>query len=110
MESAEKYRVAKQIIEDGAFWQNHLLAQAGSGLSKSAYCRVHKVDYGRFVYWSKKLSISSVAAISPLVPVTLQKPPEKTADNVLCMLQLKNGHRLHIYDAQVLSTLLEKLG
>jgi hypothetical protein len=110
MESAEKYRVARQSIEDVAFWQKHLPAQTGSGLSKSAYCRANKVDYVRFIYWSKKLSISSVAALSPLVPVMLQEPPGKLVDNVLCMLQLKNGHRLHIYDAQVVSILLEKLG
>ena len=108
MENAKiKFHIPKQSIEDEAFWKKHMEAHAISGISKSAYCHLHKVDYPRFIYWSKKKAL--VNKSSALIAVKLQPATEKSSvQSALCMLTLKNGECLHIYDERVLPVILEK--
>ena len=46
--------IAKKIIEDEAFWQNHARLQKISGLSRKSYCKQHNLNYDRFGYWVVK--------------------------------------------------------
>jgi hypothetical protein len=108
MESTQKSRIPKQAIEDEIFWQHHMAAQAASGLSKSAYCHLNQVDYGRFIYWSRKAATAN--SDSSLVAVKLRSTQEELGSvPLLCTLMLKKGGDLRIHDAGVLPLILERL-
>ncbi len=41
------------------FWQQHMVAWQGSGLSGAAFCKQHELNYAQFNYWRKKLLASA---------------------------------------------------
>lgn len=95
--------------ENEAYWKHHTQQCAGSGLSKSAYCKQQDVHYPRFIYWSKKFAEQD---LSHLIEVKI-KPDikvEKPTDEIRCTLQLKNNICLHIESQQALLIILAKLG
>lgn len=55
------------------FWSRHVAAAEGSGLSRSAYCRQHGLDYGTFRRWSRKMAAepSASSEAQALVPLRL---------------------------------------
>jgi hypothetical protein len=109
METAKiKFHVPKSSIEDEAFWKKHAEAHAASGISKSAYCHINKVDYPRFIYWSKKkvLANASGALVAVKLKPTINSLSSHTA---LCTLTLKSGGCLSVYDERVLPLILERL-
>lgn len=110
MESSKACRIPKSATtEDTAFWQRHIHAQAESQLSKSAYCHLHQVDYGRFIYWSGKAAADSRGSPKPgLVKVKLAAD-ESLSAGVLCTLPLKRGGCLHIHDVRALNFIFDKL-
>jgi hypothetical protein len=38
------------------FWQDHITAWQGSGLSQVAYCKQHEIKFHNFAYWRNRLS------------------------------------------------------
>lgn len=95
-------------IENEQFWQNHNTLQKASGLSRSAYCRQHSLNYYRFCYWVKRSH--KKCSISKLVSVKLKPMTNQAIQNILCTLELNNGRCLKIHDTQVLSFILERMG
>lgn len=53
-------------------WQAHINALRQSGLSRSEYCRQHKLSYHALTYWCRKLSQPNSSGTT-LVPVTVQR-------------------------------------
>ncbi|MDM7857351.1 IS66 family insertion sequence element accessory protein TnpA [Thiopseudomonas acetoxidans] len=41
------------------FWQRHMVAWQGSGLSGASFCKQHELNYAQFNYWRKKLVASA---------------------------------------------------
>ena len=113
--------VHRYITEDEQFWQKHLSALKASGMNRSAYCKIHEINYWRFSYWKKRLTTSNNPsenshppyAPSPvLLPVRLksmtQPTLQKNAAAILTTLNLKNGHVLQIHDERVLMLILDR--
>ena len=106
--------VKRYVGEDEGFWHKHISACFASGLSKNAYCKENKLNYARFFYWIKKLSVESLSqesqpGMTPLLPIRLM--PESDAENtILCTLLLKTGCRLQIHDPQSLTQILTQCG
>jgi hypothetical protein len=40
-------------------WQEKILQQKNSGKSVSRWCREHQISYNGFVYWKRRLNLSS---------------------------------------------------
>jgi hypothetical protein len=90
-------------VEDESFWLNHYESQKLSGHSRADYCRHHKLNYDRFGYWIHKWKHQNT-----LIPVKLKLADEVMPQQILCTLNLKNGHCLKIYDAKALGIILER--
>jgi hypothetical protein len=43
-------------INKSQFWQDHITAWQGSGLSQTAYCKQHEMKFHNFAYWRNRLS------------------------------------------------------
>jgi hypothetical protein len=43
-------------INKSQFWQDHVTAWQGSGLSQAAYCKQHEIKSHNFAYWRNRLS------------------------------------------------------
>jgi hypothetical protein len=43
-------------INKAQFWQDHITAWQGSGLSQAAYCKQHEIKFHNFAYWRNRLS------------------------------------------------------
>ncbi len=89
------------------FWKEHIAMQKVSGLSRTAYCRQHQLNYDRFYYWLKKEDRPARL----LVPVKINQTIEAStfcvkAAPVLCTLTLKNGCILQVHDKQILPLIL----
>jgi len=85
-------------------WKNHVESYKNGGLSKTNYCKIHKIGYHQFSYWIKKFK-----ANPPLIPIRIKAPIE-VEPAVLCTLQFKQGAWLKIYDLKTLGTILGMLG
>jgi hypothetical protein len=89
------------------FFKEHAAKQKDSGLSRSAYCRKHQLNYDHFNYWFRKEN----RTIRQLVPVKLNQPAgvasfTSIAAPVLCTLTLRNGGVLQIHDKSILPLIL----
>lgn len=99
----------RYLSEDANYWQRHTDALKKSGLSRKNYCGNNNVNYDRFAYW---LSKQQPIKAPPMVAIKLKavsKSPTSSKCDVLCTLELSNGNCLKIYDAGVLSIILERL-
>lgn len=88
-------------------FKEHASKQKESGLSRSAYCRKHQLNYDHFNYWYRKQK----QAVPQLVPVKLNQSVEPSSFNhrinpILCTLTLKNGGILQIHDKSILPFIL----
>jgi hypothetical protein len=92
-------------IENDEFWRKHHEAQQSSGLSRAMYCRQYELNYNNFAYWIKKQKNHVGGS---LIAVKLKSDVFSTSQNILCTLDLKNGHSLKIYDTQALTLILER--
>ncbi len=90
-------------IKDESFWQHHYQSQKSSGLSRMAYCRQQGLNYAGFSYWINKWNRRPV---DKLVAVKLASDPVEK--RLFCVLDLKSGHYLRIYDEQALAIILER--
>lgn len=52
-----------------SFWRDHLARFSGSGLSRTAYCRQHRLATHSFDYWRRRLAGSTARALVPVVVV-----------------------------------------
>jgi len=43
-------------------WKERIDSWSESGLSKSAYCKNHNINYHQMIYWSNKLSPTNVSS------------------------------------------------
>lgn len=116
MKEIQSNTTNRYALEDENFWQQHQTAFSASGTTRKAYCRSHQINYDRFGYWIKRLSTKSMAAatqdnltlpqVTGLLPVKLKIPTRQDDSNVLCTINLRNGHVLHINDERALSLIL----
>lgn len=78
------------------FWQAHVRALGGSGLSRREYCRRHHLSYHALTYWVRKLRPASPRApLSALVEVPLSLPLVQRAGPAF-RLHLDQGRLLEI--------------
>jgi hypothetical protein len=57
-------------------WQGHLAAQAGSGLTQTAYCPAHGLARKSFNNWKRRLSAETTApTASTWLPVAVAADP-----------------------------------
>jgi transposase-like protein len=74
------------------YWQGILQQQAESGLTKSAFCRQHKITVSAFYAWAKKLSVKSPSKQVKQKVIPLMLPEAKPEQ--LLTLTLPNGYQL----------------
>jgi hypothetical protein len=48
-------RVCRTLTNKAQFWQYHITAWQGSGLSQAAYCKQHEIKFHNFAYWRNRL-------------------------------------------------------
>ncbi len=85
-------------------WKNHVESYKNGGLSKTNYCKVHKIGYHQFGYWLKKFKTNT-----HLVPIRVKALVE-VEPTVLCTLQFKQGAWLKVHDLKTLGAILGMLG
>ena len=97
------------------FWNEHILLKRKSGQTRSAYCRKYKLSHDQFAYWEQKYN--KAIFTSKLLPIKLDASESEPSaipvvpNNVLlCVLTLKNGNELKIYDKSIVPALLSVLG
>jgi hypothetical protein len=116
--SQAKTHIPRYISEDENFWRQHISTFLTSGVTRTVYCQNNGINYHRFSYWIKKLSVDTLQVAkcnqqvasqhAPLLPVQLKPQALQSDVVVLCTLNLKNGSVLHIHHERVLSILLER--
>lgn len=105
--------MAGATLESKSYWLKHVEAfSSGNFASKAAYCSTVGVSYHRFLYWYSKIILEKVnhgelpkSALFMPIAVTPERPLADAA-NVLCTLELKQGHKLKIYSEVVLEKLI----
>jgi hypothetical protein len=94
------------------FWQAHVQALGGSGLSRREYCRRHHLSYHALTYWVRKLRPASLRASLPaLVEVPVSLPLLRRSGSAF-RLHLDQGRLLEIepdFDEVSLGRLLSVL-
>ncbi len=108
--------MALTTIENRTYWLKQIKNYKTRGYpSKSAYCRETGVNYARFIYWSEKLgrqlpqgSIATKA--KEFIPITVAPKSPHNLATPLCILELKQGHRLLIQNESVLEKIFLLLG
>lgn len=101
------------------FWNEHILLKRKRDQTRSAYCRKHKLSLIQFTYWEQKYNNkhanhTNSSNVSNLVPIKLDnsKPIISSApvvSEILCVLNLKNGNELKVYNKSVIPLLLSAL-
>jgi len=88
-----------------SYWHHHITAFKESDLSKAAYCRHYKVNYANFLYWIKKLVETQHKP--RLLPITLATAG---TSKIPYMVELRQGHKIHVNELSALIALLPTLG
>lgn len=95
------------------FWQAHVRALGGSGLSRREYCRRHHLSYHALTYWVRKLRPAGPRATPPaLVEVPACSLPLLRRPGSAFRLHLGQGRLLEIepdFDEAGLGRLLRVL-
>ena len=79
------------------FWEAHVKALAGSGLSRREYCRRHHLAYHVLTYWVRKQGASNTAVAQlSLVEVPLSHRQSLRLGGSAFRLYLQRGHLLEI--------------
>jgi hypothetical protein len=88
-------------------------------MSRADYCRIHSLIYHQLEYQERKLTKKISNKSLALLPVKLSMPEGVVSHNevnhstanvaLLCILQLKDGHKLKIFDPKVLPLILNML-
>jgi len=106
--------------ENKSYWTNHVKAYKASGLNKNRYCSKQAVSYHRFLYWFEKLTSktlqpqkdnkSTIKAKNQFIKVKLDSKSNSVFNHPsssipLCILELKQGHRLLVHNEAILEKL-----
>ena len=95
--------------KDINFWQNHVEAQANSGLSKKAYCANEDLVYTTFIGWNRRLSMKkhlpSFIEVKPFSNQQEQKFPENPG-RIVIKYDKQNGFQIEL---DLSLTLLERV-
>ena len=94
-----------KAVEDKSHWLKHIENCKTSGLNKHKYCEQQHITYHRFLYWFKKLNNKT----NQFVPIKAVSPNTPKSFETLCVLELKRGHRLVVYDESALVKILSLL-
>ena len=114
-----KQTTSNDITTKEQFWSEHILLKRKNGLTRKSYCQKHKLNLIQFTYWEQKYNsknTNSGSVSSNLMPIKLDKSqppisvPTPVPNEILCVLSLKNGNNLKIYNKSVLPFLLSALG
>jgi hypothetical protein len=96
-------------IENEAFWKHHHQQQTSSGMKRSDYCREKNINYDRFGYWIRRCDrFNKDNDPIKLIDVKVKSTGSSSQAKILCILDLKNGCSLKIYDPEVLTIILER--
>jgi len=98
MELETREDIVSNPLLDEAYWREHIAGYRNSGLSKVEYCNQKQVPYNKFLYWCNKLSKDS----KPLIPVKIKERVIEAP----CVLELREGHKLLIYEEGMLLKVL----
>ena len=105
-----------RVTENTAYWLKHVEACKISGLNKHKYCDQHGVSYHRFLYWFDKLNkkpnhLAANSKTNQFIKVKLNSETEHMTYSAkpLCILELKQGHRLIVHNESVLVKILSML-
>lgn len=112
--------VAKTLLSNEAFWQEHIVSLRNSCLSRAEYCRNNNLMYHQLEYQERKLRNNTTHKSLALLPVKLATHEDVVHHNdtnhsdvtnvaALCTLKLKDGHKLKIFDPKVLPLILRAL-
>ena len=105
-----------RAIENESYWLKHVESYKASGLNKHKYCDQHGVSYHRFLYWFEKLNkkpshSATGKKANQFIKIKLTSEVDQAAysTNPLCILELKQGHRLIVHNELVLIKILSLL-
>ncbi len=107
------------LVEDKGYWLKHVENYKASGLNKNRYCIKHDVTYHKFLYWFDKLTVKALqpqtartntSKTDQFIKVKLNSEHISTIDQSratkpLCILELKQGHRLLVHNEAALEKL-----
>jgi hypothetical protein len=96
-------------VKDENKWKKIFKDQEASKLSQSTYCRIHKINFHSFDYWSRKIRKKSINTLIPIQIKSEQEKPAEVVSKVLSTLRFNNGNALHIYDQETLLMILSKM-
>ncbi len=118
-----------RAIEDESYWLKYVGNYKASGLNKHKYCKQHGIVYHRFLYWFAKLAVRQLQSraannvddkqknqnSNQFIKVKLSSEHnfalgQPCSAKPLCILELKQGHRLFIYNEDVLERIFLLLG
>jgi hypothetical protein len=95
------------------YWSDHLVMQKKSGLSMTAYCREHQLNYDRFYYWVRKEKQPGLQLIpielKPVEPIAKSVSAPSRMPTVLCTLTFRAGSVLQVHDKEALPLILSAL-
>lgn len=89
------------------FWEEHIRAWKGSGLSQAGYCRKKNISLKCFVYWKRKLI--GVELSTSLVEVPRLKTAHVFSELRPLCLRIGNKYSIEIergFDSETLDQLL----
>jgi len=85
--------------KDIQFWQSHIEAHSGSGLSKKAYCTKEKLIYTTFIGWcrrlAKKKNLPSFIEVKPFSKDHFRKIPEDPG-RILIKYDQQSGFQIEL--------------
>jgi len=85
-------------------WQERIDNWSQSGLSKSAYCKSHDVNYHQMIYWSNKLSPRDVSR-NGFVAVSVA--PRSITPGL--SLRLSNGIEIHGVEEHRIASIIKQV-
>jgi len=113
--------MSSNAIESELYWLKHVKAYKASGLNKHKYCNQHGIVYHRFLYWFDKLTPQTAQShmvnniddkqknqnLNQFIKVKLSSERDSALNQPclskpLCVLELKQGHRLFVHDEAIL--------
>jgi len=80
--------------EKAQFWENHIKACKGSGLSQTEYCLQNNLKPHRFWYWKKRFKKLAKEEIR-FVPLNI---PRKDQNHPVASIITPNGYRIELAD------------
>lgn len=104
-------------IESTSYWAKHVKTYKHSNYpNKRSYCLDKDLNYNKFLYWYRKLIMklenkNKPTQESPFIPMQVTKTHvrKQIAEELLCILEFKQGHKLKIYTESIMAKLISLL-